>query len=357
MPKGKMEYKSFTFKIEKQAEENGFLTFSGYASTFGNVDLDGDTILQGAFVASLEKEIPKMLLMHNSRAVPIGVWVSLKEDAIGLKVEGSMPLDDDRVKGMIAPQMRIKSLDAMSIGFRNAVFDFDQEHTNSWGDPGKIFKKVDLKEISLVTFPANEQARITAVKHYLEDDTFKDEIIQLLKTEIKTETKSTLWESLPMSMANFDVIGLTIDKHHLIENDDGKFMPIAGEVDGVVKAIPAGVISAAVQLEKDNFPLSEEKREELKGVISKYYELMGLEKPFTEESKWSLPEIKTLGKSDLEFVIRTGKLSRKSSDYIASVVLSAQDKKKDTHAEDSKSLDQLIELSNNAVKSLTIDEE
>lgn len=345
MPK-KLEYKSFTFKIDKQATEDGFLTFSGYASTFGNVDSDGDTFLQGSFSASIEKETPKMLLMHNSRSVPVGVWVTLKEDAIGLFVEGKMPLDDDRVKGMIAPQMKVGSLDAMSIGFRNAVFDFDQEHTNSWGDPGKIFKKVDLKEISLVTFPANEQARITAVKHMMEDNDFKAEILKLLKPE----TKTGLWDTLPKAIEDTTKTGLTVDQCHLVVKGDSKFMPIACKSGDDLKVVQSGIVAARAMLGKGNLEITTGERAEIKEVITKYYELMGLDQPFLEGSKWSLPEIKTLGKSDLEFVIRSGKLSRKSSDHIASVFLAAQEKEIGTHTESDDDMKKLLNSMDETLK-------
>ena len=43
------EVKSFAFEVKEFGNDNEYFTFEGYASTFGNTDLDGDIIDQGAF--------------------------------------------------------------------------------------------------------------------------------------------------------------------------------------------------------------------------------------------------------------------------------------------------------------------
>ena len=54
------------FKIKKIDEEDeGFFIFEGFASTFGNVDLDGDRMIQGAFKESLKNRMPVVLWQHN----------------------------------------------------------------------------------------------------------------------------------------------------------------------------------------------------------------------------------------------------------------------------------------------------
>ena len=63
--------------------------FEGYASVFNGVDSYKDTILPGAFKKTLKKERnPSMFINHNSYAIPVGDWVSLKEDDTGLLVKG-----------------------------------------------------------------------------------------------------------------------------------------------------------------------------------------------------------------------------------------------------------------------------
>lgn len=147
------------FEIKQfNEEDDDFFVFEGFASTFGNLDLVDDIVMRGAFVNSIEKQLPVVLWQHSSHE-PIGITIKAEETSEGLFVRGQLPKDDTFVKGRVAPQMRIKSIKAMSIGFRIIDQELDLE------DPRiRRIKEVDLLEISLVTFPANPKAVITAVK-------------------------------------------------------------------------------------------------------------------------------------------------------------------------------------------------
>ena len=145
-------------KGEDTEEEEEFFTFEGYAATFGNIDFTNDIIEKGAFVQSLKDRTPKLLDQHNSFEFPIGVIDEIDEDARGLFIKASLPMADDRVSKRIAPQMKIGSIDSMSIGFRPIV----EERNEKTG--ARTLKEIDLFEISLVTFPANEKAIVTGVK-------------------------------------------------------------------------------------------------------------------------------------------------------------------------------------------------
>ena len=66
LPKGgKMDklVKSFDFKIEQKGlhEDDDVFTFEGFASTFGNIDRDGDIIVAGAFTDTIKEMIPALL--------------------------------------------------------------------------------------------------------------------------------------------------------------------------------------------------------------------------------------------------------------------------------------------------------
>ena len=77
------------------------MTFDGYGAVFGNVDSYGDVIQPGAFAESLAQSAksgvwPAMLLQHGGWGMgaedmtPIGIWTSLSEDGVGLKVSGKL---------------------------------------------------------------------------------------------------------------------------------------------------------------------------------------------------------------------------------------------------------------------------
>jgi HK97 family phage prohead protease len=97
-----------------------------------------------------------MLYQHNP-AEPIGVWQSLREDARGLYARGRLMLDVARAREVLA-LMRAGALDGLSIGFR-AVSGRRDAKTGI-----RRLAKVDLWEISIVTFPLLPEARVAQVK-------------------------------------------------------------------------------------------------------------------------------------------------------------------------------------------------
>lgn len=154
-----MELKRMTFAAELKAggsdgEEKGVIT--GYGSIFGNVDSYGDVVDKGAFDRSLkERGLPVMLWQHDSTQ-PIGVYKMASEDDNGLQLEGQLNMD---VAKACEAYSLIKqgAIKGMSIGFRTVKSYYDKEGVRHLSD-------VDLFEVSLVTFPANELAEVTGIK-------------------------------------------------------------------------------------------------------------------------------------------------------------------------------------------------
>ena len=143
--------------------------FEGYASTFGNVDQGGDVVEPGAFIEGVVKAkkdgrtIP-MLWMHDQRE-PIGVWKDIAEDSKGLYVKGQLILDGDATAQRAYGKLKAKALGGMSIGYRIPAGGAEPDEKRR----GVMrLKKIDLREISLVTMPMNIEARITGVKSILE---------------------------------------------------------------------------------------------------------------------------------------------------------------------------------------------
>lgn len=135
--------------------------FTGYASLFNIADLGRDMILPGAFAGTLTRRGAagvKMLYQHDP-AEPIGVWREIVEDARGLKVTGQLMLELARAREVHA-LMRAGVLDGLSIGFRTV-----RGRRDARSGVRRLYQ-LDLWEISLVTFPMQEAARIdrTAVR-------------------------------------------------------------------------------------------------------------------------------------------------------------------------------------------------
>ena len=150
-----ISYKSVGFDVQDlKARDDGW-SFSGYASTFGNVDEGGDVVLRGAFSSSLTRRPHPRLLWQHDIAEPLGKVLNLREDDRGLFGEFKI---SKTARGHDAYQLlRDGAIDSMSIGY----IPEDQEVKN---DGVRELKAVDLLEISVVSIPMNGEAIITAVK-------------------------------------------------------------------------------------------------------------------------------------------------------------------------------------------------
>ena len=133
--------------------------FEGYASLFGEADLGKDVVMPGAFRDSLKKRgaAQVRLLWQHDPAQPIGRWLSIAEDLRGLRVRGRLNLAVERARDIHA-LMRDGAVDGLSIGFR-------VERARAERPTGlRRLERLDLWEISVVTFPMLPGARVETVK-------------------------------------------------------------------------------------------------------------------------------------------------------------------------------------------------
>lgn len=133
--------------------------FEGYASLFNRQDLGRDVVLPGAFRETLRNRGStgvRMLFQHDPNQ-PIGIWEKIYEDARGLFVRGRIMTDIAKGREVLS-LMRAGALDGLSIGFRT-----EQGGRNKRTGVRRL-AKVDLWEISVVTFPMLPGARISSVK-------------------------------------------------------------------------------------------------------------------------------------------------------------------------------------------------
>lgn len=165
---GHRETRSFSLSLKAVGEDG---SVEGYASVFGVRDNYDDVIVAGAFLDTLKAHkaagtMPAMLWQHSTDA-PIGVWVEMSEDAKGLRIKGMLCLDSAQGKEAYA-LLKMGAITGLSIGFISKQWAYDRE------TDVRTLTEIDLWEVSLVTFPANEKARITNVKSATEMATPKD---------------------------------------------------------------------------------------------------------------------------------------------------------------------------------------
>jgi len=155
-----MKTKHFDVGFEIKAV-NADGTVEGYGSVFGVRDNYDDVISKGAFVQSLKDHkaagtMPAMLWQHDADK-PIGIWTEMIEDEKGLRIKGQLAMET--VKGKEAHALlKMGALNGLSIGFMSKEWAYDRD------TEVRTLTAIDLWEVSLVTFPANEKARVTNVK-------------------------------------------------------------------------------------------------------------------------------------------------------------------------------------------------
>jgi uncharacterized protein len=149
------EKKHLRVAAEIKASAEGVI--EGYGSVFGNVDSYGDIVVAGAFADTLKSgRAPAMLWQHDP-GEPIGVWTEVREDKRGLVVTGQLALGTQRGREALE-LIRMGALSGLSIGFSTVRSSFDEQ------TGVRSLLELDLWEVSPVTFPANEAARITSAK-------------------------------------------------------------------------------------------------------------------------------------------------------------------------------------------------
>lgn len=145
------------FKTDGLAEGE----FIGYASVFGNKDLVGDIVVEGAFAKSLKewdrKGIPIPLLWGHNTADPdfnLG-YVAAEEDDRGLKVHGFLDMESPK-SAQTYRLLKSGRVNQMSISY--TVND------GAMTKDAYELKELDLYEVSIVPIGANQETEILAVK-------------------------------------------------------------------------------------------------------------------------------------------------------------------------------------------------
>jgi len=139
-------------------------SFSGYASVFGGVDSYNDTILPGAYKSIIDRikagaaRMPKMFVNHRSWELPVGKWVKISEDERGLFMEGELTPGNPQA-ALVKAALQHETVDGMSIGY--SLRSDDVDYIDKDGVQIRVIKNIsELAEVSVVTFPADDAARV-----------------------------------------------------------------------------------------------------------------------------------------------------------------------------------------------------
>lgn len=150
--------------ITKILDDDSEYEIEAVATSFGNIDKDGDVVLAGALDDYIkefnagEADPLRMLLMHQ-RGVIVGEWKHVEIVGSKVVVKGNFVSETQAGKDT---KVLVKKglLPAVSMGFSASEYTIDDETF------GRTFAKIALIETSLVDTPANEKAVILSVKNH-----------------------------------------------------------------------------------------------------------------------------------------------------------------------------------------------
>lgn len=158
-PRHNAKTKDFSFSLKALGEEGAF---EGYGAVFENIDFGGDIVAPGAFSETIKKLLKSgrklpILWQHDTNR-PIGVFEELKEDDRGLFVKGQLFTNDVQLAREAYALLKGGAVTGLSIGY--GVVKSERDETTGV----RTLKELELFEISVVTFPMNDEARVDTVK-------------------------------------------------------------------------------------------------------------------------------------------------------------------------------------------------
>lgn len=179
----------------------------GYASAFDVVDEVDEVVVRNAFAKSLGERGDTRLILsqHDPFRNPIGK-ARVFEDEKGLGFEGTIVTSTSEGHD-VYELIKAGVLSKVSIGYN--------VEEDSWKDGVRYLKQIDLREISIVTFPANEATEVVAVKSV-------DTIRKLASLKETVLDEDILKELTDDEILNAEVVLKRIKKERGMDDEDEK---------------------------------------------------------------------------------------------------------------------------------------
>jgi HK97 family phage prohead protease len=174
-----METKHLSLDASELKFSDSGMVFTGYASIFGGVDTYGDTIHPGAFKRAIQGN--KTVVMYYNHGwkrdeVPIGK-LDVVEDSKGLYVERAEFTQGIKLAEEVYLAAKHRTVTGLSIGYKLTQDGFKRKAQGG----RDIYEIKELKEVSVVDFPADHKAQIYNIKSALEEAGSLKEIEALLR--------------------------------------------------------------------------------------------------------------------------------------------------------------------------------
>lgn len=276
------EQKAVAFDF-KSIDKEG--VFEGYASIFGNVDLDNSIVERGAFKKTLQEKDPQDIPVYFDHEKIIGYTLELKETKKGLYTKGWITSDTQAGKETLS-LLRNKIVKRMSFAFRivrDEIIDGIQH-----------IREVNLFEVSVVGIPANPEAVIIGVKRAMPHQDLPLAVEGHGWNEAGARERLESWKDK--------------SRGYLIRGKDDEFsLPIADVIDGELKAVPFAIYAAAVAIcAPGGLDISEADAAKIKSHLSRYYEQIKRKPPWDRDKGLDFVELLAAADSEAAFLMLKG---------------------------------------------------
>lgn len=162
-----MSRQTLVVPVDWKAADDEENVLEGYASTFGNMDLQYDVVAKGAFKNSIGRvkkgEVPYLADHMASVRNVLGTLVDATEDSKGLRIKVRFAGDPDAQA--IRQKMMEGHISKMSIGYEPMQWRYETRGEKRV----RVLEDVKLWEVSAVVFPANPEAVIERVKSVVQE--------------------------------------------------------------------------------------------------------------------------------------------------------------------------------------------
>jgi HK97 family phage prohead protease len=174
-------------EADRTDRETGSLT--GYASTFGNVDLGGDVVMPGAFAGAVRD-------LRASGGIPLlADHMALTENVLGTIREASEDAKGLKVRAVFAATQRAQDVRTLMLGEHLSKLSIGYEalrwrYEDRDGNQIRLLDEVRLWEASVVVFPMNPLATAgaKAAGHGLGSPGLADLDLRLAEVEVALAT-------------------------------------------------------------------------------------------------------------------------------------------------------------------------
>ncbi|HEY8424384.1 MAG TPA: HK97 family phage prohead protease [Limnochordales bacterium] len=266
-------------------------TVEGYASTWDR-DEDGDVIVKGAFAKTIKERVPagkvKLLDSHRWDAQHvIGTVVEAREEDRGLWIKAAFAGTDEAQA--IRQKVLEGHLNSFSIGFEILR---DEVKLDEQGRPTRYIYEVKLYEVSIVPFPANENAIILSAKGVVpfqdlpladrdrawDADAAVQRVRRWASSDGSGEKDTINWARYRRAFVWYDSANP--------ENFGAYKLPIADVIDGQLRAVPRAIFTAAavVQGARGGVDIPDSDLPGVRNHLARYYRKLGETPPWERDS-------------------------------------------------------------------------